>query len=124
MGAVCQKWLGRPDLDAYRSRFEPLSYSLGPWVVDSHPFRYKGIQGAFEEPWISGAGSAWEPELLRRHDQGHVGPSRGLEDPNVPLSTPTGVRLAPTSPMFVEGFFRELRLDGVLRSSPHASNTK
>jgi hypothetical protein len=30
MGAVCYQRLGCPDLDVYRSRFEPLSYLVGP----------------------------------------------------------------------------------------------
>jgi hypothetical protein len=32
------------------------------------------------------AGSAEEPGILKRHAQGCVGPSRGLEDSNLPLS--------------------------------------
>ena len=59
---------------------------------------------------MSGAGSAEEPGLLQRHAQGCVECSRGLEDANLPLSAPTGVQLAPTSPMFVEM--------EVLRTSP------
>jgi hypothetical protein len=50
------------------------------------------------------------------HRQGCVEASQGLEDPNVHLSIPSGVQLAPTSPKLVEGGFCELlRLDGVLR---------
>ena len=49
------------------------------------------------------AGSAEEPGLLQRHNQGRVGPSRGLEDANLPISAPSGVQLAPTSPKLVEG---------------------
>jgi len=66
---------------------------------------------------MSGAGSAGEPGILQSHPQGHVGPSRGLEDANLPLSGPTGVQLAPTSPKLVEGVYSELRLYGVLRGS-------
>ena len=67
---------------------------------------------------MSGAGSAEEPGILQRHAQGYVEPSRGLADPNVPLSAPSGVQLAPTSPKLVEGEFCELlRPNGVLRSS-------
>jgi len=69
---VCQKRSGRPDLDVYRSRFEPLSYLLGPWAVDGSLVSYKGIQGAFEQLWMSGAGSAEEPGILQRHGQGCV----------------------------------------------------
>jgi hypothetical protein len=54
--------------------------------------------------------------MLQRHDQGCVERSRGLEDPNLPPSAPTGVQLAPTSAKLVESAFCELlRLDGVLR---------
>ena len=44
---------------------------------------------------------------------------RGLEDPNLPLSTPSGVQLAPTSPKLVEGVFYEVGLPviGLLQSS-------
>jgi hypothetical protein len=66
---------------------------------------------------MSGAGSAEESVILQRHAQGCVEPSRGLEDPIVPLSVPTGVQLSPTSPKLVEGRFSELRLAGVLGSS-------
>ena len=60
--------------------------------------------------------SAEEPEILQRHDQGCVNRLRGLEDPKLPLSTSTGVQLAPASPKLVEGVFCELLcLDGVLR---------
>jgi hypothetical protein len=58
---------------------------------------YKGIQGAFEELWKSGAGSAEESVILQGHGQGGVEASRGLEDPILPLSAPTGMQLAPTS---------------------------
>jgi hypothetical protein len=52
---------------------------------------YEGIQGSFEQLWRSEAGSADEPEILQRYAQGCVGPSRGLEDPKLPLSAPTVV---------------------------------
>ena len=55
--------------------------------------------------------------ILQRHGQGCVEPSRGLEDPGLPLSAPTGVLLALTSQKLVEGEFCELRLAGVLGSS-------
>jgi hypothetical protein len=59
---------------------------------------------------MSGAGSAEEPGIVRRHDQGCVEPSRGLEDPILPIPAPTGVQLAPTSLKLMEGKFCELRL--------------
>jgi hypothetical protein len=72
---------------------------------------YKGIQGAYRELWKSGTGSAEESGIVRRHPQGRVEPSRGLEDPNLPLAAPTGVLLAPASPELVEGvFYKLLRL--------------
>jgi DNA-binding SARP family transcriptional activator len=56
--------------------------------------------------------------------QGCVERSGGVELPNLPLSTLSGVQLAPTSPKLVEGEFCELfRLDGVLRGSLHAART-
>jgi len=64
------------------------------------------------------AGSAEETRISQRHDQGCVECSRGLEDSKLPLSTPTSVQLAPTSPECVESVFYELRHNGVLRS-PH-----
>ena len=54
-----------------------------------------------------GRGSAEEPGILQRHAQGCVGPLRGLVDPKVPLSAPTGVHLASTSPECVEVEFCE-----------------
>jgi hypothetical protein len=67
---------------------------------------------------MSGAGLAEEPEILQRHEQGCVEPSRGLEDPNLSLSAPSGVQLAPASPKLVEGEFCELlRLVCLLRRS-------
>jgi hypothetical protein len=42
---------------------------------------------------LPGAGSAEEMGILSRHGQGYVEPSRGLEDPILPLSTPTGLQL-------------------------------
>jgi hypothetical protein len=53
---------------------------------------YKGIQGGFEQLWKSEAGSAEEPGTIAWYCQGCVEPSRGLEDPNLPLSAPTGVQ--------------------------------
>jgi len=77
---------------------------------------FKAALRSFELP---GAGSAEEPEVVCRHGQGCVEPLQGFEVPNVPLSAPTGVRLAPTSPMLVEGAYCEVGLPvyGVLRSS-------
>jgi len=105
---VCQKRFGRPDLDAYRSRFEPLSYLLGPWAVKCSFVSFKGIEGGFEELWRAWLRMAEESVILRRHDQGCVEVKRGLEDPKLPLSAPTGVHLAPTSQELVEGLFCEL----------------
>jgi hypothetical protein len=70
---------------------------------------------------MSGTGSAEKPGILQVHAHGCVESSRGLEDPKLPLSVPTGVQLAPTSPKLVEGELCELPLYGVLRSSydPH-----
>jgi hypothetical protein len=51
MGAVCYQRFGCPDMDVYRSRFEPSSCLLGPLVVESLPLGYKSIQGAFQELW-------------------------------------------------------------------------
>jgi hypothetical protein len=102
-GAVQYSRSARTDMDMYTSQFEPLSCLLGRWAVDGSFVSYKGIQGGIEQLWKSGAGSAWEPGLLQRHAQGCVEPSRGLEDPNLPLSAPTGVQLAPTSPECVVG---------------------
>jgi hypothetical protein len=57
---------------------------------------------------MSGAGSAEEPGILQRHAQGCVEPSAGLEDPNLPLSAPSSVQFAPTSPKLVEEQFSEV----------------
>ena len=46
---VCQKRSSRPDLDVYRSRFEPLSYLLGPLAVESPLLGYNDLLGGFEE---------------------------------------------------------------------------
>jgi hypothetical protein len=52
---------------------------------------------------MPGTGSAEEPGILQRHGQGCVERLRGLVDPKLPLSAPTGVQLAPTSPECVDG---------------------
>jgi hypothetical protein len=49
---------------------------------------YKGIERGSEEPRKPGAGSAEEPGVLQRDAQGCVDPSRGFEDPKLPLSAP------------------------------------
>jgi hypothetical protein len=41
---------------------------------------------------LPGAGSAEEPGVLQRPGQACVEPSRGLEDPPLPLVAPTGVQ--------------------------------
>ena len=79
---------GYPDLDVYRSDLSCCLTCYVLWAVDGSFVSYKGIQGGFEELWISGAGSAEEPGIVQRHGQGCVEPSRGLEDPNLPLSAP------------------------------------
>jgi hypothetical protein len=43
-----------------------------PWVVEGLFVGYKGIQGAFEQLWRSGAGSAEESGILQRQGQGCV----------------------------------------------------
>jgi hypothetical protein len=91
MGVVDCRRSGRPDTGVRPSRFEPLSHLLGPSAVDGSFVSYKGIQARFEELWRSVAGSAGEPRILQRPGQGCVGRLRGLEDPDLPLSAPTGV---------------------------------
>src|SRR5215213_9402575 len=51
---------------------------------------------------MSGAGPAEEPGLLQRYDQSYVERSRELDEANLPLSDPSGVQLAPTSPKPIE----------------------
>jgi hypothetical protein len=75
------------------SRFELLSLLLGYRAVDGSFVSYKGIEDGFEELCKSGAGSAEESGILQRHNQGCVEASRGLRDPKLPLSIPTGVQL-------------------------------
>jgi hypothetical protein len=70
---------------------------------------------------MSGAGSAEEQGTLQCHGQGCVERLRGLEDPELPLSTPTGVQFALTFLKLVEGLFCELRVDDVLGSWPHCT---
>ena len=41
--------------------------------------------------------------IIQWHGQGCVERLRGLEDPNLSLSIPSDVQLAPTSPKLVEG---------------------
>ena len=52
---------------------------------------------------MSGEGSAEELGILQRHGQGCVERLRGLEDPILPLSAPTGVQLTATSPTLLCG---------------------
>ena len=59
----------RPEPDARTSRFEPSSHLLGPPGRRRFVLSYKGIQGGFEQLWMSGAGSAEESWVLKRHDQ-------------------------------------------------------
>src|SRR5918995_5464656 len=64
-----------------------------------------------------GSGSGKELGTLQRHPQGCVERSRGLEDPNLPLSAPTVVPLAPRSPNLMVGDFCELLRPDVLGSN-------
>jgi hypothetical protein len=62
------------------------------WAVEGSFVSYKGIEGGFEELSISGAGLEEEQKILQRSSQGCVERLRGLEDPKLSLSTPTGVQ--------------------------------
>jgi hypothetical protein len=55
--------------------------------------------------------------IVQRDGQGCVERLRGLGDPNVPLSIPTGVQLAPTSPKLMEGSFCDVRRQKVSKVS-------
>jgi len=46
-GSVCYQRSYCPDTDVRMSRFEPLSYLLGPWAIEGSFVSYKGFQGAF-----------------------------------------------------------------------------
>jgi len=48
MGAVCDQRFGYPDLDVCISRFEPLSYLLGPWAVKNPFVGYNDVLGSIE----------------------------------------------------------------------------
>jgi hypothetical protein len=62
-------------------------------AVESLLLGYNDLQGGFEELWSIGDwGLAEESGILQRHAQGCVEPSRGLEDPKLPLSAPNGVQ--------------------------------
>src|SRR5215203_6717860 len=76
-----------------RRRFEPLSPGLGPLVVEGSLVSYKGIQGAFQELWRSGAGPAEELETLRLSRQGCVEVPLASTEPCLPLSNPTSARI-------------------------------
>ena len=68
---------------------------------------------------MSGAGSADELGILQRHGQGCVDPSRGPEDPTLPLSVPSGVQssLLNLRSLWKGESCELLRHDGVLRRS-------
>jgi hypothetical protein len=68
------------------------------------------MEGAFEEPWISGRDRQRNEGILQRRSQGCVEPARGLEESNLALSDPTGVQLAPTSPKFAAAGFSKVRV--------------
>jgi hypothetical protein len=92
-GAVCQERSGRPEVDVCTSRFEPLSYLLGPWAVEGSFVSDKGIEGGVEELWRSGAGPAEELETLRLSRQGCVEVPLASTEPCVPLSNPTSAHI-------------------------------
>ena len=99
MEAVDCRRSGRPDLDVGRSRFGPLSARLSPLGSSRvYPSATKTFKVALRSRGNLVRGSAEKSGFLKRHGQWCVGPSLGLEDPNLPLSIPTGVQLAPTSP--------------------------
>jgi hypothetical protein len=109
-----------PDHGVCRSRFKLLSHLLSPRAVDGSFVSYTGIQGGFEELWMSGSGSAEEAGIVQRHGQACVEPSRGPEGPKLPLWALTGVQSSPpTSPNLAEGKFSEVRGCRVLGSSGH-----
>ena len=64
----------RPEPDARTSRFEPSSHLLGPPGRRRFVLSYKGIQGGFEELWIS--------ERDRQRNRGFFsGMVRGVSNP-------------------------------------------
>jgi hypothetical protein len=80
-------------------------------AVESLFIGYNDLQGGFEELWSIGDwGSAEESGLLAWYWQECVETLRGPIDRYLPLSIPTGVQLAPTSPKLVEGKFCEFAL--------------
>jgi hypothetical protein len=94
---VCYQRFGCPDTGVRTSRFEPLSNLLGPLVVESLPLAtttFKAALRSFELPGGIGRGTgassaAWSGVCRTLGE---------LEDPKLPLTVPTRVRLAPTSP--------------------------
>jgi hypothetical protein len=70
-------------------------------------------KAALKDVGTRGSGLVEESGTLQHTGQGCVGHSRGLEDPNVPLSAPTSVQLAPTSPKLVEEEFSEVGVASV-----------
>src|SRR5918994_3028637 len=92
-----------PDLDAHRSRLEPLAVRIGPLGRQSLPLGYKDVQGSFDELWRSGGigrgigdcSAAWS------------GVSRTLARARRSLASSFGpercAALAPTCPKLVEG---------------------
>jgi hypothetical protein len=69
---VCQERSGRPEVDVCTSRFEPLSYLLGLWVVEGLLSGYRGVKGNSGALENLGSGSADTSATLHRHDQGCV----------------------------------------------------
>jgi hypothetical protein len=57
---VCYLRYGLPDVGVYTSHLGRCPMCKVLRAVDGLLVSYKGIQGSFEEPWVSGAGSAEE----------------------------------------------------------------
>jgi hypothetical protein len=69
-----------------------LPYLLGAWAVDGSFVGYKGIEGGFEELWKAGAGIGRGIGGSSAACSGACRALWGLEDPELPLSSPTDVQ--------------------------------